>query len=341
MRTIAGACALIVTLTLFVASPAAQTPGSTTAVSQAVGVEEWVEYRNVDDGFSVAFPGEPRVTSTTWKTELGFVLPARVYSAEAASGKYSVTVVDYRPLEAQGAERAKGCPAGAPTCTGSDLSGAAYWKHETRGGIIDATARLLKRDVEITHYQWSHMDLVEGHFLQLTNRVDQSRTFAFVGMHEMKLYIVEGTVPKGAPQPALFQQSVGWVDRNGNGIRYESIYSNQFHGLKEQPAPRNTRAGAGAQQPYDALTEQQLLGRQVMAQSCGVCHQPPARGARTYGPALHKGSGGGDDAAVRRSILEGTPRMPAFKYSLQPAEVDAIVAYIRTLAPPPPSASAR
>ena len=331
MRTIAGACALIVTLTLAFASPA--------------NAQEWVEYRNVEDGFSVAFPGAPRVASTTWKTELGFVLPARVYSAEAASGKYSVTVVDYRPLEAQGAERAKTCPAGAPTCTGSDLSGAAYWKHETRGGIIDATARLLKRDVEITHYQWSHMDLVEGHFLQLTNRADQSRTFAFIGMHEMKLYIVEGTVPKGAPQPALFQQSVGWVDRNGNGIRYESIYSNGFHGLKEYPAPRNTRAGAGpgagAQQSYDALTEQQLLGRQMMAQSCGVCHLPPARNARTYGPVLHKGSGGGDDAAVRRYILEGTPRMPAFKYTLQPAEIDAIVAYIRTLAPPPASTPAR
>jgi mono/diheme cytochrome c family protein len=327
MRTTAGACALIVTLTLPFASPAA--------------AQDWVEYRNVDDGFSVAFPGEPRVAQTTWKTELGFVLPARIYSAEAASGKYSVTVVDYRPIEAQGTERAKTCPAGAPTCTGSDLSGAAYWKHEVRGGIIDATSRLLKRDVEITHYQWSHMDLVEGHFLQLTNRADQSRTFAFVGMHEMKLYIVEGTVPKGAPQPALFQQSVGWVDRNGNGIRYESIYSNGFHGLKEYPAPRNTRASAAAQQPYDALTDEQRLGRQVLAQSCGVCHLPPARGARTYGPALHKGTAAGDDALVRRSILEGTPRMPAFKYSLQPAEIDAIVAYIRTLTPPAASGTPR
>jgi len=29
---------------------------------------------------------------------------------------------------------------------------------------------------------------------------------------------------------------------------------------------------AGAQQPVDSLNEQQRLGRQVLAQACGVCH---------------------------------------------------------------------
>ena len=42
---------------------------------------------------------------------------------------------------------------------------------------------------------------------------DQSRTFAFVAMRENKLYILEGTVPKGYPEPGLFQQSIGWLDR--------------------------------------------------------------------------------------------------------------------------------
>ena len=35
---------------------------------------------------------------------------------------------------------------------------------------------------------------------------------------------------------------------------------------------------AFAQQPPDGLNDQQRLGRQVFAQSCGVCHLPPARG---------------------------------------------------------------
>jgi mono/diheme cytochrome c family protein len=96
---------------------------------------------------------------------------------------------------------------------------------------------------------------------------------------------------------------------------------------------------AFAQQPPDGLNDQQRLGRQVFAQSCGVCHLPPARGARTYGPVLGKTSGGGNDDLVRKVILEGTPRMPGFKYMLQPAQIDAIVAFIRTVpAPAPPAA---
>jgi mono/diheme cytochrome c family protein len=88
---------------------------------------------------------------------------------------------------------------------------------------------------------------------------------------------------------------------------------------------------AFAQQVRDDLTDQQRKGRQVMSQSCGVCHLPPARNARTYGPLLSKASSGGDDTKMRQYILEGTPRMPAFKYFLQPTDVDAIIAYVRTV----------
>jgi mono/diheme cytochrome c family protein len=91
---------------------------------------------------------------------------------------------------------------------------------------------------------------------------------------------------------------------------------------------------AFAQQPPDGLTDQQRLGRQMLAQSCGVCHLPPARGAKTYGPVLSKATNGGDEALMRKIILEGTPRMPAFKYMLQPADIDAIIAYVRTVPVP-------
>jgi len=39
---------------------------------------------------------------------------------------------------------------------------------------------------------------------------------------------------------------------------------------------------AAAQQPspHDGLNDTQKLGRQVFAQSCGVCHLPPAINAR-------------------------------------------------------------
>ena len=42
-------------------------------------------------------------------------------------------------------------------------------------------------------------DLIEGIEVQLTNNADKSRTFAWIGMHANKLYIIEGTVPAGFP----------------------------------------------------------------------------------------------------------------------------------------------
>ena len=97
---------------------------------------------------------------------------------------------------------------------------------------------------------------------------------------------------------------------------------------------------AFAQQARDGLNDQQRLGRQILAQSCGVCHLPPARNAQTYGPPLNKAAGGGDDGVMRQYILDGTPRMPAFKYYLQPAQIDAIIAYVRTVPLPAPAPAA-
>ena len=59
-----------------------------------------------------------------------------------------------------------------------------------------------------------------------------SRTSAAVYMHENKLYIIEGTVPDGYPEPGFFQQSVGWIDENGRGIRYQQVY---HHGWFPKP----------------------------------------------------------------------------------------------------------
>ena len=95
---------------------------------------------------------------------------------------------------------------------------------------------------------------------------------------------------------------------------------------------------ASAQQAGDNLNDTQRLGRQILAQSCGVCHLPPALNAKTYGPPLNKTAANGDDSIMREYILGGTPRMPAFKHYLSSSEIDAIIAYVRTV--PPPAASA-
>jgi len=99
-------------------------------------------------------------------------------------------------------------------------------------------------------------------------------------------------------------------------------------------------AAAAQQQPAENLTDQQKLGRQLLAQSCGVCHLPPALNAKTFGPPLNKTAGGGDDSIMREYITNGTPRMPSFKYYLKDNEIDAIIAYVRTV-PVPGAAPAR
>ena len=128
--------------------------------------------------------------------------PGRTAPAE------SLTVVDYSGLEQQAIERSKTCPPGNAQCrpNAGPVIGPAYWKQDERGAIVYATLKLLQRDVKVTGLSWEWQDMVEGHSIQVTNNADQSRTFAFVAMHEHRLYILEGTVPKGYPEPGLFQQ---------------------------------------------------------------------------------------------------------------------------------------
>jgi len=218
------------------------------AVSAPAVAQDWDEYVNTQDGFKVNFPGQPKVTETTWKSQLDYILPARVYSADKGREHYSITVVDYTGLEKLGIERSKTCPPGNAQCreNAGPVIGPGYWKQDERGAIVYATFKLLQRDAKLTSLAWEWQDMVEGHLIQLTNNADQSRTFAYIAMHENRLYILEGTVPKGYPEPGLFQQSMGWVDKNGNSIRYQTIYSNAYHGMGVYPVPPLAGAGRGS-----------------------------------------------------------------------------------------------
>ena len=201
--------------------------------------QEWIEYANRDDRFTANFPSQPKVTQTTYRSQHEADLPARVYSATQGQSRYSVTVVDYNQAQRILTEKAKSCPAGAEPCLGGP-GDEGHWKADIRGAIDYAAWQLMKRDAKLTLFVWGLVDQVEGHNLQLTNTADKSRTFAGIYMHENKLYIIEGTVPAGYPEPGLFQQSLGWLDENGVGLRYQSTYNNNY------PAPpRVNRAGRG------------------------------------------------------------------------------------------------
>jgi hypothetical protein len=64
-------------------------------------------------------------------------------------------------------------------------------------------------------------------------------------MHDNRLYILEGTVPEGDPEPGLFQQSLGFVDGDGNGIRYRDYYDNDYPPPPLVGRPAGAAAGFG------------------------------------------------------------------------------------------------
>jgi mono/diheme cytochrome c family protein len=96
---------------------------------------------------------------------------------------------------------------------------------------------------------------------------------------------------------------------------------------------------AYAQQAAGDLNETQLLGRQIFAQSCGICHLQAVLNTKTYGPPLNKAAASGSDELMRAFIVNGSDRMPSFKHYLKPAEIEAIIAYVKTVPVPAASAS--
>ena len=193
-----------------------------------------VEFASREDRFTCVFPTQPKITETTYMSQHEALLPARVYSASQGQSRYSVTVVDYNPIERLLVEKSWSCPAGTETCQGIGDWGLGYWKNDVRGAIVYATSKFLEKDVKVTHLMWNSQQMVQGQELQLINNADQSRTLASIYMHENRLIILDATVPRGYPPPTLFTQSLSWLDENGKGIRYATIYIN----APDVPRPR-------------------------------------------------------------------------------------------------------
>jgi hypothetical protein len=196
--------------------------------------QEWDEFVSKDERFSCNFPGKPTITETTWTSQFGAILPARIYSGTQGTGRFSVTVVDYNPIQRLLSERSMSCPAGAETCQGIHDWGLGYWKNDVRGAVIYAGSKFLERDVKVVSVMANFADLVSGQELQLTNNKDQSRVFASIYMHDNRLIVLEATVPRNYPPPTIFQQSLSWLDENGTRIRYNNINHNE----PDVPTPR-------------------------------------------------------------------------------------------------------
>jgi mono/diheme cytochrome c family protein len=87
------------------------------------------------------------------------------------------------------------------------------------------------------------------------------------------------------------------------------------------------------------LDTKQLLGMRLFNQSCRICHTKPQMTSPLYGPELSQSSAGGNEQVIRDTIGNGTPRMPGFKYHFDSGQIEAIVAYLKTIPTPTPGAT--
>jgi mono/diheme cytochrome c family protein len=88
-----------------------------------------------------------------------------------------------------------------------------------------------------------------------------------------------------------------------------------------------------------SLGDQEKLGERLVNQSCVVCHLKQQITSGSYAPALSGATLGGKADVMREVISNGTPHMPGFKIQFAPAQIDAIVAYIKSI--PAPAAAPR
>ena len=172
--------------------------------------QEWRTFTDQSEFFSVNFPDEPEVTEISYPSEYGVTLPAKVYAVRNGDSLHSVTVVDYN--------RAQRIYEELPDRT-DEGNNAALWLYDQRASVAYAARAFRLRGGEVTYDAWHHIDLVEGHQLQITNS-DDSRTYAGMYLHDGRLYVVEATVPPGSLPQGLFQQSLTFLDEGGNRIRY-------------------------------------------------------------------------------------------------------------------------
>src|SRR5215470_2320303 len=69
------------------------------AASTAAGAQGWREYEYPSEGFTAAFPAEPKVETTSYQVPGGRLVEARVYFVLQEGGEFKVTVADMSHTE--------------------------------------------------------------------------------------------------------------------------------------------------------------------------------------------------------------------------------------------------
>jgi hypothetical protein len=167
------------------------------AASAPAEAQSWKEYQYPSEGFTVAFPAEPKAEITSYQAPGGRPVEAHVYSVVREGGEFKVMVADLSQIEMS---------------EGNVMAYAVFML--SRGGEIKfdiphSTRRIIGRQASI-------------------DGVDGSQTYASVFFHNRRLYQIEGRVPAGGSTAdgIRFQQSFDFTD----GWRLPDALSNELRG---------------------------------------------------------------------------------------------------------------
>jgi hypothetical protein len=151
--------------------------------------QSWKEYAYPTDFFSVAFPADPKVETTTYQATDGRPVEARVYSVSQDGGVFRMTVADLPDPAMQ------------------------------ESAVLDHAVRTLSQGSEIKVDIPHRISRVYGRQLSIA-APDGSYSSVAVFYHKQRLYQIEGTVlptAANATSDAIrFQQSLAFTDDSTN-----------------------------------------------------------------------------------------------------------------------------
>jgi hypothetical protein len=164
------------------------------AASAPAGAQGWREYEYPNEGFTVAFPAEPKVETTSYQAAGGRLVEARVYCVREGSA-FKVTVADLLHTEM------------------------------SEGNVMAYAILMLSRGGEVKIDIPHSTRRINGRQASIDG-MDGSRTYASVFFHNRRLYQIEGTVPAGGStaDAIRFQQSFDFTD----GWRLPDALSNEL-----------------------------------------------------------------------------------------------------------------
>ena len=82
------------------------------------------------------------------------------------------------------------------------------------------------------------------------------------------------------------------------------------------------------------LSPVELAGKKLFVQRCALCHDLLGQPATTtVAPWIDVETVKRSEEAVRQKIMNGSRRMPGWKYTLAPEQIDSVVAYLKTVTP--------